>query len=213
MNPLTGESLPVWVADYVLGSYGSGAIMSVPGHDARDHEFAERFGLPVKQVGEARGSRRRGQRVSQGRPSSRWAAGEAGQRVGGQQQSQEVPRPAKGQTVVGSQVWPAPFRRMATARKDPAAGWPVPMLLPSRAVLQVVAPAAGGEVKLPYTDPGVAVNSSSAHLSIDGLATEEAKAKVRTGAPSPVQRPRPSCHTNTALRELNTYRTFGKAAA
>jgi leucyl-tRNA synthetase len=50
VNPATGEQVPVWVADYVLGSYGSGAIMAVPGHDARDFEFAQRFGLPVKRV-------------------------------------------------------------------------------------------------------------------------------------------------------------------
>lgn len=49
-NPATGEAVPIWVADYVLGSYGSGAIMAVPGHDARDHECAVKFGLPIKQV-------------------------------------------------------------------------------------------------------------------------------------------------------------------
>lgn len=49
-NPATGESLPIWVADYVLGSYGSGAIMAVPAHDERDLEFAEKFKLPVIKV-------------------------------------------------------------------------------------------------------------------------------------------------------------------
>lgn len=50
INPATGEPIPIWVADYVLMGYGTGAIMAVPGHDERDFEFAERFDLPIKQV-------------------------------------------------------------------------------------------------------------------------------------------------------------------
>lgn len=50
LHPLTGEMLPVWVADYVLGSYGTGAIMAVPAHDGRDFAFAQKFGLAIKQV-------------------------------------------------------------------------------------------------------------------------------------------------------------------
>src|SRR5262249_47827512 len=50
INPRTGERLPIWVADYVLMTYGTGAIMAVPGHDQRDFEFARRFGLPVREV-------------------------------------------------------------------------------------------------------------------------------------------------------------------
>ena len=49
-NPVNGERLPIWVADYVLMDYGTGAIMAVPAHDERDAEFAETFGLPVIQV-------------------------------------------------------------------------------------------------------------------------------------------------------------------
>lgn len=50
VNPVSGEKLPLWIADYVLMSYGSGAIMAVPAHDERDHEFARTFGLPIKRV-------------------------------------------------------------------------------------------------------------------------------------------------------------------
>ena len=54
-HPLTGADVPVWVADYVLGTYGTGAIMAVPAHDDRDKEFAETFDLPVVEVVEAPG--------------------------------------------------------------------------------------------------------------------------------------------------------------
>ena len=47
VNPLTGGSIPVWVSDYVLAGYGTGAIMAVPAHDSRDYAFARHFGLPV----------------------------------------------------------------------------------------------------------------------------------------------------------------------
>jgi leucyl-tRNA synthetase len=50
INPLNGEKIPVWVADYVLMTYGTGAIMAVPGHDERDFEFAIKFGLPIREV-------------------------------------------------------------------------------------------------------------------------------------------------------------------
>ncbi len=49
-HPLTGERLPVWVANFVLMEYGSGAVMAVPGHDQRDWEFATKYGIPIKQV-------------------------------------------------------------------------------------------------------------------------------------------------------------------
>ncbi|MGB2455303.1 MAG: class I tRNA ligase family protein, partial [Akkermansiaceae bacterium] len=50
INPVNGEKIPVWIADYVMMGYGSGAIMAVPAHDTRDFEFAQKFGLPILQV-------------------------------------------------------------------------------------------------------------------------------------------------------------------
>ena len=49
-NPVNGEQVPVWIADYVLMGYGAGAIMGVPGHDQRDFEFARKFGIPIREV-------------------------------------------------------------------------------------------------------------------------------------------------------------------
>ena len=49
-NPVNGERIPVWIADYILATYGTGAIMAVPAHDERDFEFAKRFELPIRRV-------------------------------------------------------------------------------------------------------------------------------------------------------------------
>jgi leucyl-tRNA synthetase len=50
IHPISGERVPVWVGDYVLGNYGTGAVMAVPAHDSRDLEFAQKFGLDIKWV-------------------------------------------------------------------------------------------------------------------------------------------------------------------
>ena len=50
LNPINNEYIPIWIADYVLISYGTGAIMAVPAHDQRDFEFAKKHDIPVKQV-------------------------------------------------------------------------------------------------------------------------------------------------------------------
>jgi len=55
-HPVTGEEVPVWIANYVLMSYGSGAVMAVPAHDERDFEFANKYGLTIKQVIDAKGA-------------------------------------------------------------------------------------------------------------------------------------------------------------
>lgn len=50
INPINGRRVPVWVADYVLATYGTGAVMAVPAHDTRDYEFAKKYGLPIERV-------------------------------------------------------------------------------------------------------------------------------------------------------------------
>jgi len=50
VNPVNGEAIPIWIADYVLAGYGTGAIMAVPAHDERDYEFAQQFNLPIRTV-------------------------------------------------------------------------------------------------------------------------------------------------------------------
>ena len=63
INPLSHERVPIWVTNYVLAEYGTGAVMGVPAHDERDFEFARKHGLPVAQV-----------IVAAGRPIARAAA-------------------------------------------------------------------------------------------------------------------------------------------
>ncbi|HEX3646483.1 MAG TPA: leucine--tRNA ligase [Vicinamibacterales bacterium] len=57
INPFTGQAVPIWVANFVLGEYGTGAVMGVPGHDARDFEFAKLYDLPITIVVEREGER------------------------------------------------------------------------------------------------------------------------------------------------------------
>ena len=56
IHPITGDAVPVWVANFVLMGYGTGAVMAVPAHDQRDYEFATRYGLPIRQVIEPAGN-------------------------------------------------------------------------------------------------------------------------------------------------------------
>ena len=73
INPVNGERIPIWIADYVLMGYGTGAIMAVPAHDERDFEFAKKFGLEIRQV--VQRSRLSDRRASRASPTS--AAGRA----------------------------------------------------------------------------------------------------------------------------------------
>ena len=77
-HPLTGESLPVWVANFVLMEYGSGAVMAVPGHDQRDWEFASKYGIPIKQVIEPADGSDESCDLSESAYVLLWAPGELG---------------------------------------------------------------------------------------------------------------------------------------
>ena len=69
LNPFTGEPVPIWVANFVLGEYGTGAVMAVPAHDQRDFEFARKYGLPVRVVIQPEGERPRWTRRRWPRPT------------------------------------------------------------------------------------------------------------------------------------------------
>ena len=56
IHPITGEEIPIWISDYVLIGYGTGAVMAVPAHDSRDFAFAKHFSLPIIQVVQGRGT-------------------------------------------------------------------------------------------------------------------------------------------------------------
>lgn len=96
VNPVNAEAIPVWVADYVLASYGTGAIMAVPAHDERDFAFAKKYGLPIRRVVQ---------------PSAVIASGAGG----GAKQS-------PGRTAGGIASAPAPAEQWLEPRQDDLAG-------------------------------------------------------------------------------------------
>ena len=82
INPFTGKPVPIWVANFVLVEYGTGAVMGVPGHDQRDFEFAKKYGLPITIVVAARqreDSADRARRIAIDARRSRTTAGNTGQ--------------------------------------------------------------------------------------------------------------------------------------
>ena len=59
INPFTGQEVPVWLANFVIADYGTGALMAVPAHDTRDFEFAKKYGIPIVKVIEPESRKRR----------------------------------------------------------------------------------------------------------------------------------------------------------
>jgi leucyl-tRNA synthetase len=70
MNPFTGKPVPIWVANFVLVEYGTGAVMGVPGHDQRDFEFARKYGLPITVVVQAEGQKLSAETMTQAEPGA-----------------------------------------------------------------------------------------------------------------------------------------------
>jgi leucyl-tRNA synthetase len=116
-NPVNGDQIPVWIADYVLISYGTGAIMAVPGHDQRDLEFAKKFQIPIRAV------------------------------------------------VTPTNDW---LRQIAT-KTDAARTNPFTLEEYSKNI---------GELPEAFTDEGIGMQSANAELSLNGLATPQAKKKI-----------------------------------
>ena len=118
INPVNGEKIPIWIADYVLATYGTGAIMAVPAHDERDFEFAKKFNLPIRAVV---------------MPPDPWL----------NENRASVPAP--------EHDW-SQFRAVYLKNAGPFAN--------------------------AFTDMGNGVNSANSEISLDGLPTAEAKAKI-----------------------------------
>ncbi|HTD65636.1 MAG TPA: leucine--tRNA ligase, partial [Candidatus Limnocylindria bacterium] len=119
INPVNGEKIPIWIADYVLASYGTGAIMAVPAHDERDFEFAKKFNLPIKHV--------------------------VGRKYG--------------------------ERELGPGDKTPGADG-------SYFVAVTYSVAVGSGSDSCFVGEGIGVNSTNIEVSLDGLPTAEAKAKI-----------------------------------
>ena len=99
VNPVNGERLPIWIADYVLMEYGTGAIMAVPAHDERDLEFAEKFGLDVRVVVDRRRRTRSSTRAgSRGMPAADGKRGDhrVAHRAGDGRARRQLPAPRLG---------------------------------------------------------------------------------------------------------------------
>jgi leucyl-tRNA synthetase len=136
INPVNNERIPIWIADYVLATYGTGAIMAVPAHDERDFEFAIKFQLPIRPVV---------------KPPLAWLA-----ENGGHLQTEVV--------VDGKRLEWTFVEAIAVAQRDPSFESQVYDVFSTRA----------GEFTTPFTDLGVAINSTF----LDGLETSEAKRAI-----------------------------------
>jgi leucyl-tRNA synthetase len=158
INPVNGERIPVWIADYVLISYGTGAIMAVPAHDERDWEFAKTFNLPIIQVVEGGGQFQRRQPLA-------WKEGMARQ-----PKPPPSPRnapPAAGHENANSRVCQSPLSEHK-AEAETRFGDDSAERMETRWRARNAPPAA-------YTEAdGYCVNSGL----LDGLPTAEAKAKI-----------------------------------
>ncbi len=172
INPVNNEKIPIWIADYVLASYGTGAIMAVPGHDERDFEFAQQFKLPIVQVVDVDPN------MFPVRFREAYRRHYVSDKYAGLFMSSDTPDGAIRRKIVeiGSQTPSSEGPLTEVTYSDVGTA----IFVAHRSVFEVVAEILKGKggVYFPLNDPmvgeGVAVNSGQ----LEGLPTQEAKAKI-----------------------------------
>jgi leucyl-tRNA synthetase len=153
INPVNGEKIPIWIADYVLATYGTGAIMAVPAHDERDFEFAINFKLPIRPVV---------------KPSIEWLSKNGGHLMAGVH-------------IEGKRLSWTYHELIAAATMIPVGTSYKENLDPQKTlepqVYEIFAERVN-EFSTAFADSGIAMNSANSEISLNGLPTAEAKQKI-----------------------------------
>ena len=153
INPVNGQKIPIWIADYVLASYGTGAIMAVPAHDERDFEFAINFRLPIRPIV---------------KPPIEWLSKNGAHLMVGVNIEGERLTWTYSELIAAATMIPvgASYKKASEPQKS---------LEPQVYEIFVQRVADFGTA---FTDSGIAINSANSEISLNGLPTPEAKKKI-----------------------------------